>query len=138
MNYFVIGSGSIGIRHTQNLKTLGAKVSLHSWRGINLSKVLSDVRSCNGAAAVVIATGTNIRVPLILELAQEGAALYIEKPLAFKKKALGIARNATNAIPISTNSIVPVTGEFKKRLPKTSQKVNTANKNNIIPEAIAE
>ena len=57
---------------------------------------------------------------------------------AFKKKALGIARNATKAIPISTSSIVPVTGEFKKRLPKTSQKVNTANKNNIMPEAIAE
>jgi len=37
-------------------------------------------------------------------------------------------------MPISTSSIVPVTGEFKKRLPKTSQKVNTANKNNIIPE----
>ena len=88
MNYFVIGSGSIGTRHAQNLKTLGAKVSLHSWRGINLSKVLSEVRSCNGAAAVVIATGTNIRLPLILEFANEGAALYIEKPLAFKKKDL--------------------------------------------------
>jgi hypothetical protein len=33
---------------------------------------------------------------------------------------------------------VPVTGEFKNRLPNTSQKVNTANKNKIIPEAIAE
>ena len=32
---------------------------------------------------------------------------------AFKKKALGIAKKATKAIPISTNSIVPVTGEFK-------------------------
>ena len=58
--------------------------------------------------------------------------------LAFKKNALGIARNATKAIPISTNSIVPVTGEFKNRLPNTSQKVNTANKNKIRPEAIAE
>ena len=57
---------------------------------------------------------------------------------AFKKNALGIAKKATKAIPISTNSIVPVTGEFKKRLPNTSQKVNTAKKNKIRPEAIAE
>ena len=58
--------------------------------------------------------------------------------LAFKKNARGIARKATNAIPISTNSIVPAIGEFKNRLPNTSQKVNTANKNKTIPEALAE
>ena len=56
---------------------------------------------------------------------------------AFKKNALGIARNATKAIPNSTISIVPATGEFKKRLPNTSQKVNIARKNKIKPEAIA-
>ena len=58
--------------------------------------------------------------------------------LAFKKKALGIAKNATRAMPISTNSIVPVTGEFKNRLPKTSQKVNTARKSKTKPDAVAE
>ena len=57
--------------------------------------------------------------------------------LAFKKKALGIARNATKAMPISTSSIVPVTGEFKKRLPKTSQKVSIAKENKISPDIIA-
>ena len=57
---------------------------------------------------------------------------------AFKKKALGIARNATKAMPISTSSIVPVTGEFKNRLPKTSQKVNTAKKSKTKPDAVAE
>ena len=57
---------------------------------------------------------------------------------AFKKNALGIAKKATKAIPISTNSIVPVTGEFRKRLPKTSQKVNTARKSNTRPDAVAE
>ena len=56
---------------------------------------------------------------------------------AFKKNALGMARNATKAIPNSTISIVPATGEFKKRLPKTSQKVNIARKNKIKPDAIA-
>ena len=58
--------------------------------------------------------------------------------LAFKKKALGIAKNATRAMPISTNSIVPVTGEFKNLLPKTSQKVNTAKKSKTEPDAVAE
>jgi hypothetical protein len=57
---------------------------------------------------------------------------------AFKKNALGIAKKATKAIPISTNSIVPVTGELKNLRPKTSQKVNTDNNKSIIPEAIAE
>ena len=55
---------------------------------------------------------------------------------AFKKNALGIARKATKAIPISTNSIVPVTGEFKNLRPKTSQKVNTDNKIDKIEEYI--
>ena len=56
---------------------------------------------------------------------------------AFKKNALGIARNATKAIPNSTSSIVPATGEFKKRLPNTSQKVNIASENKTKPDAIA-
>ena len=56
---------------------------------------------------------------------------------AFKKKALGIAKKATKAIPNSTISIVPATGEFKKRLPNTSQKVNIARENKIVPDAIA-
>ena len=57
---------------------------------------------------------------------------------AFKKNALGIAKNATSAIPNSTNSIVPVTGELRNLLPNTSQKVNTAKDNNINPKIIAE
>ena len=57
---------------------------------------------------------------------------------AFKKKALGIAKKATKAMPISTNSIVPVTGEFKNLRPNTSQKVNTDKSKSIKPEAIAE
>ena len=57
---------------------------------------------------------------------------------SFKKNALGIAKKATKAIPISTNSIVPVTGEFRNLLPKTSQKVSIAKDNNINPDIIAE
>ena len=46
-------------------------------------------------------------------------------------------RDRTNAIPNSTISIVPATGEFKKRLPKTSQKVSIAKENKISPDIIA-
>ena len=48
-----------------------------------------------------------------------------------------MAKKATKAIPNSTISIVPATGEFKKRLPNTSQKVNIARENKIEPDAIA-
>ena len=57
---------------------------------------------------------------------------------AFRKKALGIAKKATRAIPISTNSIVPVTGEFKNLRPNTSQNVKIDKNKSIKPEAIAE
>jgi len=84
MKYFVIGSGSIGHRHAKNLKILGANITHYSWRKINLEKVLKDIRACNGKAAVVIATATNVRLSLILQCAAAGAALYIEKPIAFR------------------------------------------------------
>ena len=49
-----------------------------------------------------------------------------------------MAKKATRAIPTSTISIVPITGEFRNRLPKTSQNVNTAKKNKTIQAPIAE
>ena len=75
---------------------------------------------------------------MLIKLAVKLVFIKSAETFAFKKKALGIARKATKAIPISTNSIVPVTGEFKNLRPKTSQKVNTDNNKSIIPEAIAE
>lgn len=82
--YFVIGSGSIGRRHADNLAALGAHVTHHSWRGINLDQILSDMAACNGKAGVVIATETKVRLPLIIRCAAVGAALYIEKPIAYR------------------------------------------------------
>ncbi len=82
--YFVIGSGSIGRRHFDNLFSLGANVTHHPWRGIDLDQVLCDVASCNGNVGVVIATATNVRLPLITKMAAVGAALYIEKPVAYR------------------------------------------------------
>ena len=78
--YFVIGSGSIGRRHAENLTTLGAEITHYGWRGIDLDAALSEIAACNGQAGVVIATATKVRLPLITECAKTGAALYIENP----------------------------------------------------------
>jgi predicted dehydrogenase len=84
--YFVIGSGSIGRRHADNLNALGANVTHYGWRGIDLETVISEIAACHGQAGVVIATATKIRLPLITECAKAGAALYIEKPVAYRTK----------------------------------------------------
>ena len=85
MKYFVIGAGSIGRRHYENLMTLGADVVIISYRSEELAPAIREIASCGERAAVVIATSTHIRVPLLLECARNGAALYIEKPVAFDK-----------------------------------------------------
>ena len=82
--YFVIGSGSIGNRHAANLALLGAAVEQYSWRTIDLPRVLQKIADCNGNAGVIIATATNVRLPLIAQCAAAGAALYIEKPVAYR------------------------------------------------------
>ena len=82
--YFVIGSGSIGRRHADNLASLaGANVTLHSWRSVDLGRLLSDIAACKTKAGVVIATAANIRLPLITECARQ-RLLYIEKPIAYR------------------------------------------------------
>ena len=87
---------------------------------------------------MIINIKTNLRV--VIKVCNFGIDTFLIKSAetcAFKKNALGMARNATNAIPNSTISIVPATGELKKRLPNTSQKVNIARENKIVPDAIA-
>lgn len=82
--YFVIGAGSIGRRHADNLSALGADVTHYAWRGIDFDELISNIAACNGKAGVVIATATNVRLALITECAKAGAALYIEKPVAYR------------------------------------------------------
>ena len=86
MRYFVIGTGSIGRRHFENLVKLGADVVALPWRGLDLPKLLVEIKKCSGFAGVVLATSSDIRFPLISELANAGAALYIEKPISFLKE----------------------------------------------------
>jgi predicted dehydrogenase len=80
MRVLVIGAGSIGRRHHDNLQALGASSRLVSWREGGLGGALAAL---DGAEAAVIATATDVRLPLIEATAARGLPLYIEKPLAF-------------------------------------------------------
>ncbi|WP_225028841.1 Gfo/Idh/MocA family protein [Xinfangfangia pollutisoli] len=80
MRVLVIGSGSIGRRHHDNLATLGAAPQLLSWREAGLAGALSAM---DRAEAVVVATATDIRLSVIEAAAARDLPLYIEKPLAF-------------------------------------------------------
>lgn len=85
MQFFVIGQGAIGKRHAGNLAKLGQDVTILPWRGIDLPALFAQLSDLQSGAGVVVATKTDIRLPLIRELADTGAALYLEKPLAFRR-----------------------------------------------------
>lgn len=98
--YIVIGSGSIGRRHHENIKILGADSTLLSWRGLDL-RVLE--RKLQDAAGAVIATATDVRLELVKLCASLGTAVYVEKPLAFRTAGLECLLKA--AKPVAERSV---------------------------------
>ncbi|MDQ2090462.1 Gfo/Idh/MocA family protein [Marimonas arenosa] len=103
VQYFVMGSGSIGRRHHDNLKGLGAEVHLFGWRGLDLATLEAMVGGA-ASAAVVIATATQVRLELIELCGRLGVPFYVEKPLAFRMDTL--ARIQTAAAPVANRSMV--------------------------------
>ncbi|TAG17824.1 MAG: gfo/Idh/MocA family oxidoreductase [Rhodobacterales bacterium] len=101
MRVLVIGSGSIGRRHHDNLTALGAFSRLVSWRAEGLDGALLAL---DASDAVVIATATDIRLPLIEAAAARGMPMYIEKPLAFRPA--DVEEIATLAAPVATRSML--------------------------------
>lgn len=95
MSYLVIGSGSIGKRHHDNLTKLGADSRLIPWRGIDLWDLRRALKEATGA---VIATATDVRFDLISMAAEENVPLYIEKPLAFRTPDVAAIFDATSGI----------------------------------------
>ncbi len=95
MSYLVIGSGSIGKRHHENLKKLGAESHLIPWRGIDLWDLRAALKTATG---VVIATATDVRLELITLAAVARVPLYIEKPLAFRPDDVASIYDATTDI----------------------------------------
>jgi predicted dehydrogenase len=101
MRVLVIGSGSIGRRHHENLQTLGASSRLVSWREAGIGGALAAMQD---AAAVVIATATDIRLPLIEAAAAQGLPVYVEKPLAFRPDE--VETIAEVAAPVAERSML--------------------------------
>ena len=96
--YFVIGAGSIGRRHAENLNILGADIVHYGWRDIDMHDLLHKISACNGQAGVIVATSTNVRLPLIVQCAAAGAALYIEKPIAYRTSDVASIFNLPQAV----------------------------------------
>jgi predicted dehydrogenase len=101
MRVLVIGSGSIGRRHHDNLQALGASSRLVSWRDSGLGGALAAMTD---AQAVVVATATDIRLPLIEAAAAQGLPVYIEKPLAYRPA--DVETIADIAAPVADRSMV--------------------------------
>ena len=90
MKVLVVGTGSIGRRHTANLQALGADVSTYSYGGIRLKGVKSvmdlDLALQSDFDAVVVANNTNEHMDVSMKAALKGKHLFIEKPLATNLK----------------------------------------------------
>ncbi len=101
MRVLVIGSGSIGRRHSDNLATLGADVTTLSWRAAGLAGALAAM---DATEAVVVATATDVRLPLIEAAAARGLPIYVEKPLAFAPGE--VEAIAAAAAPVAGRSLL--------------------------------
>lgn len=97
LRIMVVGAGSAGRRHRENLERLGTAPTLVPHRTLKdrpLAKLL-DKKTFDGA---VIATATDVRLPLIEEFAQRNIPMYVEKPLAFRAGDLKAIKAATSRV----------------------------------------
>lgn len=97
LRIMVVGAGSAGRRHRENLERLGTAPTLVPYRALKeapLAKLL-DKKTCDAA---VIATATDVRLPLIEEFAQRNIPMYVEKPLAFRSEDIKAIKAATSRV----------------------------------------
>ena len=91
ISVLVCGSGSIGSRHIQNLKTLGVNVSV--WRSrpellesvckqYQINGFISLEQALTSTDAVVVASATDTHLEIALKAAMAGKPIYLEKPIS--------------------------------------------------------
>lgn len=100
MRVLVLGAGSIGRRHHQNLLTLGARAELLPWRTFDAGPADAALA---GLDALVIATATPIREEIIALCADRGIPFFVEKPLAYRSETLAAILRL--AAPVATRSV---------------------------------
>ena len=103
MQILVIGAGSIGRRHAENLGALDVAADLIGWRGYS-ADMLAARLARGDVQGVVIATATQIRRELIAACAQANVPFYVEKPLAFDSNELAMI--AACATAVSQRSVI--------------------------------
>ena len=87
MHTLVIGYGSIGMRHTEVLKSLGCIVSIVSKRKLNIERCFSNISDAINKEKpeyIVVANKTNEHIKTLIELEKIGfkGNILIEKPLS--------------------------------------------------------
>ncbi len=102
LNILVVGTGSIGTRHIENLLSFNMSVSAYSYReekGGTLSKkygirVFPSIESAfeSEPDAVIISNRTDLHMETALAAAQRGIHIYIEKPLSNSMKGINELR----------------------------------------------
>ena len=85
MVILVIGAGSIGRRHADNLNAIGETAELIAWRSYDRA----TLEKRNDVKGLVIATATQVRLELVTLCAEKGWPFYVEKPLHWT--AAGVA-----------------------------------------------
>ncbi len=95
MKFLVVGNGSIGKRHSDNLRNLSHCVLAYSYREgalvpnqKNPSKTSKEWQDflTQDIDAVVVANTTNLHLEVAIEAAKMGKNIYIEKPLSTSLK----------------------------------------------------
>jgi predicted dehydrogenase len=77
----IVGAGSIGLRHSSNLRKLGVNVEVIQYRHYSND----SLNNCDG---VVVATATDVRLPIIRDAVDRNLPMFIEKPIAFRNDDL--------------------------------------------------
>ncbi len=103
MQVLVIGAGSIGRRHYENLISLGAQAELIGWRGYSAHSLRARLAQ-RDVQGVMIATATQIRLELIAACSAADVPFYVEKPLAFDSAELALITAA--AAPVAKRSVI--------------------------------
>ena len=98
MKILVVGAGSIGQRHHENLLVLGADSTLLPYSDFSHEVAVSSAQHLRQWDGVVVATATHIRLEVIGRFSAAGIPLYIEKPVSFRTRDVLEIAQATSEI----------------------------------------